>query len=86
MVLIMFVVLLGFRYFVVELRYILSLSMYSVFDVGDRLIAEKLMYWFNCEFMVGDVVIFNLLKMLKMMKVSNEVFIKCVVVVAGDTV
>jgi len=85
-VLITFAVSLGFRHFIAEPRYIPSLSMYPVFDVGDRLIAEKLTYRFEREPLAGDVVIFNPPKTPKTRNVSNEVFIKRVVASAGDTV
>lgn len=85
-VFITFAVSLGFRHFVAEPRYIPSLSMYPVFDVGDRLIAEKLTYRFKREPLAGDVVIFNPPKTPKTRNVSGEVFIKRVVAVAGDTV
>ena len=47
--------------------------MYLNFDIGDRLIAEKLTYRFAREPDVGDVVIFNLRKLKKTKKVYKEV-------------
>ena len=85
-VLLTFAVSLGFRQFIAEPRYIPSLSMYPTFDVGDRLIAEKLTYRFKRDPAVGDVVIFNPPNEGKTKSVSGEVFIKRVIAVEGDVV
>ena len=86
---------LGIRTFIAEPRFIPSLSMFPAFDVGDRLVAEKLTYRWSRPPRAGDVVIFHppfdrhqgeqnrsvLAKLL-----DDDVFIKRVVAVAGDRV
>ena len=57
-----------------------------LFDIGDRLIAEKLTYRFARDPNVGDVVIFNPPRTAKTEKVYNEVFIKRIVALEGDDV
>ena len=61
--------------------------MYPVFDVGDRLIAEKITYRFKHDRAPGDVIIFHLRTRRKLSaSLAKEVFIKRVVAVAGDEV
>jgi signal peptidase I len=86
-VLITFAVSLAFRATIAEPRFIPSLSMYPVFDVGDRLIAEKITYRFKHDPVPGDVIIFHPPKTDKTSDaLTKEVFIKRVVAVAGDEV
>ena len=59
--------------------------MFPTFDVGDRLIAEKLTYRFARQPAAGDVVIFHP-PFANGGFLDDDVFIKRIVAVEGDTV
>ena len=77
----------GIRWFIAEPRFIPSLSMFPTFDVGDRLIAEKITFRFIRPPAAGDVVIFHPpFSRGGGSFLEDDVFIKRVVAVEGDIV
>lgn len=83
-----FAIAISFRLFVMEPRFIPSLSMYPTFEVGDQLAVEKVTkYW--RDYQRTDVVVFRAPPAFAEYvdsKKANEDLIKRIVAVEGDTV
>jgi signal peptidase I len=74
------------RIFVAEPRYIPSDSMLPTLHTGDRLVVEKVSYWFHPA-RTGDIVVFNPPAQLQSMGYAkNQVFIKRIIGQPGETV
>lgn len=84
-----FAVALSFRLFVIEPRFIPSLSMFPTFDIGDQLAVDKISKVLGREYQRKDVVVFHappaFAKFVDESK-KNEDLIKRIVAVEGDEV
>ena len=76
------------RIFLIEPRFIPSLSMFPTFDVGDQLLVDKVGKFFRGDqgYYRRDVVVFNPPDAYVEMTGNTEALIKRVVAVEGDTV
>lgn len=74
------------RVFIAEPRYIPSDSMIPTLHTGDRLVVEKVSYWFH-PVKKGDIVVFNPPAQLQSMGYrQNQVFIKRAIAQPGETI
>ncbi len=80
-----FTVALLVRLFLIEPRYIPSLSMFPTFDIGDQLLVDKISH-VSRGYQRRDVVVFNPPQKYIDLTGNTEALIKRVVAIAGDTV
>jgi signal peptidase I len=80
-----FVFALLLRLFIIEPRFIPSLSMFPTFEVGDQLLVEKVSK-VNRHYQRRDVVVFNPPEAYVELTGNTEALIKRVVGVAGDSI
>lgn len=73
------------RFFLIEPRFIPSLSMFPTFDIGDQLLVDKVSKVVR-PYQKRDVVVFNPPQTYIDLTGNTEALIKRVVAVAGDTV
>lgn len=74
------------RVFIAEPRYIPSDSMFPTLQQGDRLVIEKVSYYFH-PVMRGDIVVFQPPAQLQMQGYEkNQAFIKRTIALGGDTI
>lgn len=74
------------RIFIAEPRYIPSDSMYPTLEQGDRLVVEKVSYYFHHP-QKGDIIVFQPPVQLQMLGYEkNQAFIKRVIGTSGQTV
>ena len=74
------------RVFVAEPRYIPSGSMLPTLEIGDRLVVEKVSYYFQPVYR-GDIIVFQPPKQLQVRGYAiNQAFIKRAIAKGGDTV
>ncbi|XP_020524430.1 probable thylakoidal processing peptidase 2, chloroplastic isoform X2 [Amborella trichopoda] len=73
------------RSLLVEMRFIPSSSMYPTLQVEDRVVIEKVSYWYKSP-AIGDIITFTAPRSLQEMGFKEDIFIKRIVAKAGDWV
>ena len=79
-----FIIALFIRCFIIEPRFIPSLSMFPTFDVGDQLLVDKVSR--NHNYLRRDVIVFNPSQTYTELTGNKEALIKRIVAIAGDSI